>query len=443
MGMVLGASALQAQQTVYNAASRQDPLGTAGETARAAGLGSAFVGVADDATALLWNPAGLSSLNSPQLFLHHASWLAQTFQEVLVFGIPVPKFGTFALSGTYMGYGSFEGRDASGFPLASLNASQVGAGMGWGKQVLGDLSVGFGLHGTQQNFANYSYFLMGVDGGAFLRTPTGWGVGLSYEGQGLGDSSVKLASNFRLGFSKLFKIKGGTSLLATASGEWEPQGGTFLQAGLEAGFHSILFVRAGYDLALQDVGYSGLNGLAAGIGLVLDSIHLDYAFVPYGELGNTHLISLGYSFGEIQTAAPASKPAMALKAPLAPAAPTTVYVPQAPVIPQTAPQVAPQPVPAEPAKQERTITMEFEVPAEDALVHAKALAQAGKWNEAIQALRDILTKNSQDAAAWRELGNLYYHLNRKDYAVYSYGQYLKLKPADQALADWLERYKAK
>jgi len=38
-----------------------------GAGARAAGMGGAFIGVADDATAIVWNPAGLSLLERPEL----------------------------------------------------------------------------------------------------------------------------------------------------------------------------------------------------------------------------------------------------------------------------------------------------------------------------------------------------------------------------------------
>ncbi len=42
----------------------------------------------------------------------------------------------------------------------------------------------------------------------------------------------------------------------------------------------------------QDVG----QGLTAGIGYKFGRIYLDYAYVPYGDLGDTHRISLGMKF---------------------------------------------------------------------------------------------------------------------------------------------------
>ncbi len=42
-----------------------------GGGARALGMGGAFAAVADDPTATFWNPAGLSRLDSRELFLMH------------------------------------------------------------------------------------------------------------------------------------------------------------------------------------------------------------------------------------------------------------------------------------------------------------------------------------------------------------------------------------
>jgi len=44
-----------------------------------------------------------------------------------------------------------------------------------------------------------------------------------------------------------------------------------------------------------------MSGLSVGAGIVWGSAKLDYAFVPYGDLGNTHRISLGYRFGSYKS----------------------------------------------------------------------------------------------------------------------------------------------
>lgn len=57
-----------------------------------------------------------------------------------------------------------------------------------------------------------------------------------------------------------------------------------------------LFLRAGFNFKNQDdLGLMG--GVSSGFGLQIKNIVLDYAFVPYGELGDTHKITFSYGFG--------------------------------------------------------------------------------------------------------------------------------------------------
>ncbi|MCG2725261.1 MAG: PorV/PorQ family protein [Elusimicrobia bacterium] len=59
---------------------------------------------------------------------------------------------------------------------------------------------------------------------------------------------------------------------------------------------SKLFLRAGYNFKNQDeLGFMG--GFSSGFGIQIKNIVLDYAFVPYGDLGDTHKITFSYGFG--------------------------------------------------------------------------------------------------------------------------------------------------
>ena len=45
--------------------------------ARAVGMGGAFVSLADDATAMFWNPAGISRFERPMTSFSHMRWGAE------------------------------------------------------------------------------------------------------------------------------------------------------------------------------------------------------------------------------------------------------------------------------------------------------------------------------------------------------------------------------
>ena len=52
--------------------------------------------------------------------------------------------------------------------------------------------------------------------------------------------------------------------------------------------------RIGYNTKTTDVG--GLGGCSLGLGGNFKRYRVDYAFVPFGDLGDTHRISIGISF---------------------------------------------------------------------------------------------------------------------------------------------------
>lgn len=76
----------------------------------------------------------------------------------------------------------------------------------------------------------------------------------------------------------------------------------YLSLGMETFLYSILYVRVGYrtgPLDLERLGY--LNGLSFGFGIKPfkeSNWQLDYAFVPNGDLGQKHQVSMKYKFGK-------------------------------------------------------------------------------------------------------------------------------------------------
>ncbi|HLF19364.1 MAG TPA: PorV/PorQ family protein, partial [Bacteroidota bacterium] len=56
-----------------------------GVGARAAALGESFVAVANDASALYWNPAGITQFTENQAVISHTNWLVETKHQFLGF----------------------------------------------------------------------------------------------------------------------------------------------------------------------------------------------------------------------------------------------------------------------------------------------------------------------------------------------------------------------
>jgi hypothetical protein len=74
------------------------PFLTIGVGARANAMGGAFVSVANDVTAIFWNPAGIASLPSPQLALIHSDWIADLRHDFIGVAVPLGSFGVVGAS---------------------------------------------------------------------------------------------------------------------------------------------------------------------------------------------------------------------------------------------------------------------------------------------------------------------------------------------------------
>lgn len=285
---------------VNSVAGLANPLESSGASARAQAMGSAFVGLADDSSALFWNAAGLSGLKSTELAMHHASWLADINQETLVLGHPLGAWGGLAASLNYVSYGSLPGYDANGNLLPDYSADRFGFGLGWGKEITRGLSGGVSLKGAMRNLGGNSYSDMSADLGALWVPKPSLRVGLAVNNLGTAVAGYAQATAFRLGASYGMKVSDTNDFIFAASASIEPQGVNRLLYGIEDLMHEVLALRLGYQMNLADNQIGGLTGLTAGIGFIYEEFKLDYAFLPYGDLGTAQRLSLSYQFGPAQ-----------------------------------------------------------------------------------------------------------------------------------------------
>jgi tetratricopeptide (TPR) repeat protein len=77
----------------------------------------------------------------------------------------------------------------------------------------------------------------------------------------------------------------------------------------------------------------------------------------------------------------------------------------------------------------------------DTVNQGKELEKEGKYQEAVALYIQTIHNDQKNLLAWWGLGNIYYRLGRKDYAIQCFQQVLQIRP-DAGLAAWLEKYKA-
>ena len=248
---------------------------------------------------------------------------------------------------------------------------------------------------------------------------------IPYSGLGTPVAGQNLATDLKGGCSCLIRWDKTDSLLTALSGYYEPGGVSRLQGGVEAGFQKSYFLRAGYQLPLSDNQITGFSNFSAGAGIRFGRVTLDYAYLPYGNLGASQRISLTYDFLN-PTPVPA-RPITVLAPPL-PAKPVTVVVT---AVPTPAPSVTPGP-------PKPNVQVHFVIPA------IALTPDSGVGNFALEEKYEKATEaNPNDAVAWRNLGLAYWNAGKTGLSLQCFEQALRLNPSDRELKTWLELYRAK
>ncbi|MCX6830560.1 MAG: PorV/PorQ family protein, partial [candidate division Zixibacteria bacterium] len=133
----------------------QAKVGTAGAQflklgvgARANGMGDAFVAVSNDATAMYYNPAGLTQLYDREVIFTHVDYPAEISYEFVGLAYPLYRVGGVLGFGFYMLNGGSFDETTHEYPLGTgrtFGAREYAATMSYGRNLTDRFSVGLTL----------------------------------------------------------------------------------------------------------------------------------------------------------------------------------------------------------------------------------------------------------------------------------------------------------
>jgi len=280
-----------------------------GVGARGPGMGGAISPIVDDVSSIYYNPAGLSRMESREIQMSYNAYFKDTSSQFLGYAHPTEDHGTFGVGISMFGVRNIDKRsatagDADAPDLGSFNTNDLAASLAWGNKLSlgsGRLRYGAALKYISSDLGAAKAVTAATDFGAMYDFRENGGLTVSLAVLNLGGElkfqniGDPLPLNVKPGVAYRMNFERGGKLTAVLDSDLLVHDGlAYIQPGFEWSPYPMFSLRTGYQFA-RAAGAG--SGFAAGAGFRLMNIGIDYAFVPFGDLGDTHRISLDYRFG--------------------------------------------------------------------------------------------------------------------------------------------------
>jgi hypothetical protein len=307
-----------------------------GAGARAIAMGSAFVAVSDDVSALYWNPAGIVEMDRPTTHVYHSPWLVETNYYHGGAVIPMGYYGSLGLS--YSGVTmdemmvrTVENPEGTG---EKFSVSNVALGISYAKRLTDRFSFGIKAKMIQEKIWQMHAKGISIDIGSIFVTSSGLKIGMSVSNFGgklqmegtntlvdfdldetiygnndridahLDAGKWPLPIFFRFGLAKEYSVLPGQKILLALDGIHPNNNVEYVNAGMEYNLNDILFVRIGQSHIFMneaDSGDKAEQGLSFGVGLNYQiprgpKIRVDYVQTDFGVFNSVSGYSINFSF---------------------------------------------------------------------------------------------------------------------------------------------------
>jgi hypothetical protein len=303
-----------------------------GVGARALAMGGAYTAIANDASALYWNPAGIVWLANPQIHVTHNNWFLDSKHDYISAVVPLPSLNSaVGLSFNTLGFDeqpvrTVENPEGTG---EFYDARDLALGLSFATALTDRFSFGLTAKYIEERIWHESGGAFAADFGIFYNTQveglklgfsiSNFGTTLQLTGRDLDnvvdpDASVQnfdrvpvsyktqatpLPLLFRVGASYQKSLGSFGSLVAAVDLNHPSNATESINLGLEYGFADMFFFRGGYQNLFEKNSVAGLS-LGGGFDWYSQDqsygVRIDYAWSDWGILSNSQRISVDIIF---------------------------------------------------------------------------------------------------------------------------------------------------
>lgn len=270
--------------------------------ARASALGESFTAVKGSPDSVHWNPAGIAYLEAMSHSLSYMLWVEDMGYGNYSFVYPGVHGGVLGAGVSFLSLPSTTVTLEDEFGVYAGTGGSFKAGFykfsaGYAREIVPGLSGGLNLKMIQETLDSETGRAFAADIGVLRPGLLSGKLDAALTLQNLGtrlkvySHSAPLPLTLRAGGA--FRVS--DNLLGVSDIVYDFDSGAGISAGAEYRIHDIIKFRAGYKYS-SAFSNDPVKGVRAGWGIMKLPFELDYAFIPFGDLGEAHTVSVIYSF---------------------------------------------------------------------------------------------------------------------------------------------------
>lgn len=281
-----------------------------GVGSRASSMGDAFVAVANDVSALYWNPAGLSQFSENQVMISHNIWVVDINHDFLggvyhldndnTFGVALTslsmdkmkvttEFSPFG-TGEYFGYSDLA--VAISYSRKMTDKFSFGGSIRYIEETLDKLK----MRGVMIDLG--TYYWTGLGTSRFAVTVSNFGNDLAPDGEVVlvGSrtksewQSFSPPTIFRIGFAFEPYQDELNRITASIQLNHPNDNSENFAIGAEYAYNNMFYARGGYKFNVDEQNYSFGAGVSLPVSIA--NVSVDYSFTNFTRLGSSHRFSL-------------------------------------------------------------------------------------------------------------------------------------------------------
>jgi hypothetical protein len=269
--------------------------------AKSIAMGEVHAALAGDPFNWLANPAALAVRDGSGAGAFHSQWAVDSYYDNIIFNHQFPRALSLGVGVTAMSAPDVDGFDVNGNPTGSLKNNDIQGVVGLTFAPIDWLGVGANFKYFQETIADWTARGFGMDIGALVTLPTpDVRVGLTVRNLGpdvkFAEHDEELPLAMSVGATWTIPLVAQLLNFEIAADLTTPKHEDVYAAfGGELSIRDVVSLRAGYTSDENRVG----DGYTAGAGVrLLETLVIDYAWTPYGDLGDFNRIALYYAWGK-------------------------------------------------------------------------------------------------------------------------------------------------